>query len=80
MGQTQTSFNNVSENIINDVWTDANDVNLSEERTGNAEFQILRTRLLEGYKKGMKDRQPFQTVCGLKLRHRYPRNRNELQN
>ena len=48
--QTQTSFNNVSENMINDLWTETKGVNLSEEFTGIARFQILRTRLLEGYK------------------------------
>ena len=50
MRQTQTSVNNVSENIINDLRTEAKGVNLSEERTGTARFQILRTRLLEGYR------------------------------
>ena len=51
MRQTQTSVNNVSsENIINDLWTKAKGVTLSEEWTETAIFQILRTRLLEGHK------------------------------
>ena len=51
MRQTQTSINNVSEHIINDIWTEAKGVNLSEEWTGDTRFQILRTRLPEGYKR-----------------------------
>ena len=50
MKQIQTSFNNVSENMINDLWTETKGVNLSEEWTGIAGFQILRARLLEGHK------------------------------
>ena len=50
MRQTQTSINNVSEQIINDIWTEAKGVDLSEEWAGTARFQILRKRLPEGYK------------------------------
>ena len=50
MRQTQTSINNVSEHILNDKWTNANGVHLSEEWTGSTRFQTLRTWLLEGYK------------------------------
>ena len=50
MRQTQTSFNNVSQNIIIDFWTEAKGVTLFEEWTGITRFQIPRTRLLEGYK------------------------------
>ena len=37
-------------NMINDTWTEAKAVNLSECWTGTTRIQILRTRLLEGYK------------------------------
>ena len=47
--QTQTSVNNVSENIMNDVRTEAKGVTLSEEWIGATRCQILRTRLSEGY-------------------------------
>ena len=47
--QTQTSINNVSVHMINDIWTEGKGVNFSEEWCGTARFQILRTRLLEGY-------------------------------
>ena len=50
MRQTQLCLNNVSENIINDLWTEATGVNIPEEWTGTARFLILRTRLLEGFK------------------------------
>ena len=50
MRQTQTSINNVPANIINDIWTEAKGVNLSEVWTGTTRFQILRTRLLREYK------------------------------
>ena len=49
MRQTQTRINNVYEKIINDVWTEAKGVNLSEEWTGTARFQNLRVRLPEGF-------------------------------
>ena len=49
MRQTQTSVNNVSEHIVNDLWTEAEGVTLSEEWIGTARCQILRTRLSEGY-------------------------------
>ena len=39
----------LSEHVINDIWTRAKGVNLSEEWTGTSRFQILRTRLPEGY-------------------------------
>ena len=38
------------ENSINDIWTEAKGVNLSEEWSGTTRFWILRTRLPEGYK------------------------------
>ena len=50
MRQIQTSLNNVSQQVINDSWTDATGVNLSEEWTGTARFQIPRTRVPEGHK------------------------------
>ena len=50
MRQTHTSICNVSEHIINGLCTEAKEVNLSEEWTGSTRFQILRARLLEGYK------------------------------
>ena len=52
MRQTQMSevFNSVSESTIDDMWTEAMGINLSEEWTGTTRFQILRTRHLEGYK------------------------------
>ena len=40
----------LSEHVINDIWTRAKGVNLSEEWTGTTRIQILRTRLPEGYK------------------------------
>ena len=46
--KTQTSIYNVSEQIVNGLWTEAKGVNLSEEWTGSTRFQIPRTRLLEG--------------------------------
>ena len=49
MRLTQTSTNNVSELLINDMWTEAKGVHLSEEWSATARFQILRTRLLEGH-------------------------------
>ena len=36
--------------MINDTWTETKAVNLSECWTGTTRIQILRTRLLEGYK------------------------------
>ena len=50
MRQTQTSINNFSEHGMNCLWTEAKGVTLSEEWTGTTRFQILRTRLPEGYK------------------------------
>ena len=49
MRQTHTSIDNVSENHVNGLWTEAKDVNLSEEWTGTARSHILRARLSEGY-------------------------------
>ena len=40
MRQTQTSIKNVCENIINELWTEAKGVTLSEEWTGTTSFQI----------------------------------------
>ena len=48
MRRTRSTIDNVSENVIHDNWTEAMDVNLSEDWTGTTRFQILRTRL-EGY-------------------------------
>ena len=50
MRQTQTSINNVSEQIINDLWTEAKGVTLSDECTRKIQFQIFRTGVLEGHK------------------------------
>ena len=41
MRQTQTSIKNVCENIINELWTGAGGVTLSEKWTGTTSFQIL---------------------------------------
>ena len=66
MRKTQTSIDNVSENIINGMWTEAKGVNLSEEWTVTTRFQILRARLPEGYKwvsgKTCENRQDHQTI------------------
>ena len=48
--QTKIDDDSASENTINDFWTEAKDVNLSQEWTGVIRFQILRTRLPEGYR------------------------------
>ena len=50
MRQTQTKKKNVSEHTINDTCFEAKGVTLAEEWTATARFQILRTRLLEGYR------------------------------
>ena len=50
MRQSQKSTSNVFENMVNDLWTEAKGVTISEEWTGIARFQILRARLLERYK------------------------------
>ena len=50
------TINNVSENIINEIWTEAKGVFHSEEWTGTTRFQILRTTLPEGYKEGVNGR------------------------
>ena len=42
----QSSMNNVSEESMDDIWTEAKRVTLSEEWTGSARFQILCTRPL----------------------------------
>ena len=49
MRQTQTSLNNLFEHSIIDLWTEAKGVSLSGEWIGTTRFQMLRTRLLEGY-------------------------------
>ena len=48
MRRTRSTIDNVSENVIHDIWTEAMDVDLSNDPTGTFRFQILRTRL-EGY-------------------------------
>ena len=48
MRRTRSTVDNVSENVIHDIWPEAEDVNLSEDWTRTARFQILRTRF-EGY-------------------------------
>ena len=45
-----TSINNVSEHVISDTWAEADGVTLTEERAETSRLQILRTRLLEGYR------------------------------
>ena len=47
MTDIQTSFNDISEHKINDLWTEVKGVTLSDERIGTPRFQILRTRFLE---------------------------------
>ena len=85
--KTQTSIYKVSEHVINGLWTKAKGVNLSEEWTGSARFQIPRTRLPEGYKwvvgRPTKIQQTTsQTVYCFKLGHKYQRNKKNqrLQN
>ena len=39
----------LSEHVINDRWTEAKGVNLSEEWIGTTRSQMIRTRLHEGY-------------------------------
>ena len=41
MRETQNNINNVSEHLINDLWTEAKRVTLAEEWTGTTKFQIL---------------------------------------
>ena len=78
--QTQTSINNVS---INDIRTEAKGVNLSEEWTGILRFQILRTRLPEGYKWVNGRPTKIQETTrpdgknGLKLGREYPRHKRK---
>ena len=50
MRQTQTSLNNVSPHITNDLWPEAKGVTLSEKLSGTTRFQISRAKLLEGFK------------------------------
>ena len=50
MRQTQTSINNVSEHITNYLWSEANDVTLSDKLIGTTRYQILHTKLLERFK------------------------------
>ena len=45
MRRTRSTIDDVSENVIHDMWTEAKDVNLSEDSTGTFKFQVLRTRL-----------------------------------
>ena len=47
--QTRTHIDHVSEDVINDIGTEAKDVNLSEVWPVTTRFQILRTRLAIGY-------------------------------
>ena len=51
MRQIQTSINSVAENLINEKWTEAKGVTLSEDWTGTTRFHILRAKLPEGYKR-----------------------------
>ena len=51
MRHTERHTDNVSESTINDLWTEAKSLNLSEVWTGTTRFQILRARLPEGYKR-----------------------------
>ena len=48
MRRTRSTIDNVSENVIHDIWTEAMDVNLSQDWTGTARFQSLPTRF-KGY-------------------------------
>ena len=48
MRRRRSNTDNVLDNVIPSTWTEAMDVNLSEDWTGTARFQILRTRL-EGH-------------------------------
>ena len=50
MRETQDEYKQCLRKIVNDMWTEATGVNLSEEWIGSTRFQILRTRLPEGYK------------------------------
>ena len=72
MRQTQTSLNNLFEHSIIDLWTEAKGVSLSGELIGTTRFQMLRTRLREGYNCVMdglrkSTRLADQTVSGLQL-------------
>ena len=46
--QTKTDIDSIAEHVINDMWTENRNVNLSE--TGTTRFQILRARRPQGYK------------------------------
>ena len=62
--QTKIDDDSASENTINDFWTEAKDVNLSQEWTGMIRFQILRTRLPEGYRWIQKSFRPDSIFAG----------------
>ena len=49
MRQTDTHVDNVPEYTVNDIWTEEEGVNFSEGMIGTTRFQILRTRLPEGF-------------------------------
>ena len=51
MRQTKTDIDSIAEHVINDVWTEDRNVNLSEACTGTTRFQILRTRRPQGHER-----------------------------
>ena len=82
MRQTQTSFNNVSEQIINDLWTEAKGLDLSEEWTGVQDSRSYVQGFLMDTSVEMEDqrksqRPQDQTAYGQKLGHNDSGNRNE---
>ena len=52
MRQTPTGIDSASEHTLNDDWNEESTDTLSEEWIGTTRFQILRTKLPEGYTYG----------------------------
>ena len=86
MRHTERHTDKVSESTINDLWTEAKSLNLSEVWTGTTRFQILRARLPEGYKRESgkptksKKQLPDQTIFCLKLGRSYPKKQSGKRN
>ena len=79
MRHTERHTNNVAENTMDDLWTEAKGLNLPEVWTGTTRFHILRARLPERYKRvsgkptEIKKQLPDETILGLKLGRSYPK-------
>ena len=86
MRHTERHTDNVSGSTINDLWTEAKSLNLSEVWTGTTRLQILRARLPEGYKRESgkptksKKHLPDQTIFCLKLGRSSPKKQSGKRN